>query len=122
MSEVKKVILVVEDDKGIRDSIEELLQMEDYQVVTAGNGKEALDILNGGLRPGLILLDLMMPVMDGFAFRQAQRAIPELADIPIVVMSADGNVLSKKTAIGARDYIKKPLDIEDLLQRIAAWI
>lgn len=118
---MKKKILVVEDDQGIRDAIVELLEMEGYNVMSATNGHEALQVLSGTSRPGLILLDLMMPVMDGFKFRECQLSLPDLAEIPVVIMSADGNVGPKKAAIGAKDYIKKPVDIDDLLKRISVY-
>jgi CheY-like chemotaxis protein len=121
MANEMKTILVVEDDNGIRDSLKALLEMEGYDVLLATNGEEALAVLKSSRRPKLILLDLMMPVMDGFKFREMQSAAPEISDIPIVIMSADGHVAPKQAQIGARDYIKKPVDIDDLLNRIAAY-
>src|SRR5438046_2792257 len=84
-------ILVVEDDPYIRESIQELLELESYTVACAANGKEALDYLEkiGNGLPQLILLDLMMPVMDGFEFRRQQVTSPVLSKIPLIVMSAD---------------------------------
>jgi CheY-like chemotaxis protein len=86
------VILLVEDELQIREVIEAVLQAEGYQVVCAVNGTDALAILRGGLRPCIIILDLMMPVMDGWQFRGAQLEDPELLKIPTVVYSAVGNV------------------------------
>jgi CheY-like chemotaxis protein len=116
-----KIVLVVEDDKNIRDPVKTLLVMEGYEVLCASNGQEALDMLQGSKLPRLILLDLMMPVMDGFMFREIQRTLPVVCEIPVVIMSADGNITSSKAAIGARDYLRKPVDIDDLLECIAAY-
>src|SRR5574340_1100683 len=90
-------VLLVEDDAAIRDALRELLEAEGFVVQGAANGREALARLRaGGHRPRLILLDLMMPVMDGWEFRQAQRGDPALARIPVVVLTA---------ADGAEDLI-----------------
>ncbi len=111
---MRKKILIIEDDQDIRDSLLELLE-EDYEVATAANGAEALDLLRNEPKPDLILLDLMMPVMDGFTFREEQLKNPDWAKIPVVVMSADGHVAAKQARASADAYLKKPVDIEDLL-------
>lgn len=113
-----KQILVVEDDQSIRISLQDLLEMEGYRVQMAANGVEALKVLESSDKPNLILLDLMMPVMDGFQFRERMNSNPDLANIPVIVMSADGNVTVKKARIGASDYLRKPIDIDVLLERI----
>src|SRR5688572_24312747 len=83
-------VLIVEDDGDIRDAIAELLADNDYSPVAAANGQDALaQLQKADEKPCVILLDLMMPVMDGWAFRAAQRANPDLQDIPIVVLSAN---------------------------------
>jgi CheY-like chemotaxis protein len=86
------VILLVEDEPPIREVIEAVLQAEGYEVVCTANGCDALDVLRAGLRPCIIILDLMMPVMDGWQFRGAQLRDPELLKIPTIVYSAVGNV------------------------------
>src|SRR4051812_14439929 len=109
-------ILVVEDDEYIRESVGELLSSAGYQVALADNGEDALRQL--GAMPGvpdLIFLDLMMPIIDGFQFRAEQRADPRLADIPVVVMSADPDLESSHERLQARSYIRKPFDIDDIL-------
>jgi len=117
-----KRVLVVEDDLDIRESISELLTDVGYHVVSAGNGSEALELLKKGERPHLILLDLMMPVLDGFGFRQEQLKDSNWASIPVIVMSADGNVDTKQARIGAVSYIRKPLDIDRFLKAIGAVV
>ncbi|MEW6055344.1 MAG: response regulator [Bdellovibrionota bacterium] len=109
-----KTILVVEDDHDIRENMAEFLLSEGYEVRTAANGKEALDLLNTTLAPSMILLDLMMPVMDGFRFRQEQEKDPKIAHIPVVLMTATPQVENTKTRLGAIAFIRKPIDIEEL--------
>ncbi len=111
-------ILVVEDDADIRESVIELLSFEGFAVESAPNGAEALHYLECNPAPHLILLDLMMPVMDGFGFRDRQKAHPTWSRIPVIVMSADGNILEKQARTTAAAYIRKPIDIDDLLALI----
>jgi CheY-like chemotaxis protein len=115
-----KVVLVVEDDADIRSSLETLLKLEGYAVRLATNGQEALDALAQKPHPCIVLLDLMMPVKDGFQFAQERKAIyPELNFIPTIVMSADGHVREKQTRAGAQAYLRKPVDVEELLLTVA---
>lgn len=86
------VVLLVEDEPSVREVIEEVLRSEGYPVVSAVNGADALAILRAGLRPFIIILDLMMPIMDGWQFRTEQLKDPELLKIPTVVYSAVGGV------------------------------
>jgi CheY-like chemotaxis protein len=116
---LKKTILIVEDDSSISSSLKEFLEDNDFSVLTAPNGEVALNVLKASKKPSLILLDLMMPIMDGFAFRENQLSDEELKDIPVIIMSADGHVAEKKIKTSAVDYIKKPLDIFNLLEVIA---
>jgi two-component system, chemotaxis family, chemotaxis protein CheY len=111
------LVLVVDDDPDILDAICDILDGEGYRVVRARNGLEALQQLDGE-RPAIILLDLMMPVMDGLAFAQALRARGLDREIPIVVISADGNP-QKAAAVGARGYLAKPFDIDALLAQVS---
>ena len=83
-------ILLVEDDFDVREALAETLRDEGYAVECAVDGVQALDYLRGGGRPGLILLDLMMPRMSGSEFRMVQKVDPQLADLPVVLISADG--------------------------------
>ena len=102
------LILVVEDDFIIRESIEMILEMEGYTVQAARNGKEALDLLVGSPSlPCLILLDLMMPVMDGIEFRERQRKDPNIAHVPVVVITGRADAADMATALSAK-VIPKP--------------
>ena len=114
-----KRILVIEDDEPIRAALAMLLDEEGYQVSTADDGEDAFDRLeaNTDALPDLILLDLRMPVMDGWEFRAAQRRNSRLATIPVVVVSADGS--AHAAAISAEAFLRKPLDTGTLLATIA---
>jgi CheY-like chemotaxis protein len=115
-------VLVVEDDNAIRLSLTELLSNEGYDVSSVSNGQEALDLLaKGELLPSIILLDLMMPLMDGFSFRKKQIADPRIKDMPVIIMSADGNVQEKLKEVGGKAYIRKPIDIDVLLKTIESF-
>jgi CheY-like chemotaxis protein len=113
-------ILLVEDDPYIAESLAELLLGEGYAVVSAQNGKEALDYLRSSQSlPRLILLDLMMPVMDGYRFREAQKQDARLADIPVVAMSADRGAQLKTQGTGVRYSLRKPLELDELLRIVS---
>jgi CheY-like chemotaxis protein len=112
--ECRATILVIEDDRDIRECMADALEMEGYAVASAGNGREALDRLRRGLRPDLILLDLLMPVMNGWEFRQVQLADPLLAGIPVVIVSA-----SAPGGTRPAHHLPKPFGIDDLLAVVA---
>jgi CheY-like chemotaxis protein len=109
-------ILVVDDDPDVRDAITSVLGDEGYQVTSAGSGREALEQLRRQTRPSLILLDMVMPDMDGWRFRMELKKLPELAGIPVVILSAHGNVRDAALALGASDYLRKPLQVDSLLE------
>lgn len=111
-----KRILIVEDAADIRFLLKSLFETEGFSVDQAANGQEALEVLHSAdPLPALILLDLMMPVMDGYEFRIKQESEPRLAGIPVVVMTADGDISARRSSIRAREYLKKPVDINRLL-------
>jgi CheY-like chemotaxis protein len=113
-----KLIMIVEDDVDVASSLAEVLEVEGYRVSVAGNGQEALDMLDrlpNDDPPALILLDMMMPVMDGWKFREEQQKIPELASIPVVTVTADGDARGKATAMKAAGYLSKPVTVDGLL-------
>jgi CheY-like chemotaxis protein len=109
-------ILVVDDDPDMRASLTEILGDEGYRVAAARNGREALEHLRVRTRPSLILLDMMMPEMDGWRFRKEQQKLPELAAIPTVIVSAHGSVRDAALVLGAADYLRKPLRVDSLLE------
>jgi CheY-like chemotaxis protein len=110
-------ILVVDDDPDIRESLREVLEDEGYAVTCVSNGREALDHLQKtAARPCVILLDLMMPVMDGWTFREHQLKDPALAEIPVYVISAAGNVAGAPVAKDR--FIPKPIMLDHLLSLV----
>ena len=118
MNGMPSLVLVVDDDQDILDAICDILEGEGYEVARARHGAEALERLRER-RPDLILLDLMMPVMDGLAFADALRRAKIRPEIPIVVISADGNP-QKAASIGARAFLAKPFDVDALLSHVAS--
>jgi signal transduction histidine kinase len=110
-------ILVIEDEEVIRESLEPLLEQEGYEVSFAENGREALRRLYTETHPDIIVLDLRMPVMDGWEFRTIQKQDPQLGLIPVVAISADGS--AQAAAISAQAYLRKPVDPKQLLLTIA---
>jgi len=112
-------ILVVEDDDDIRDSLKELLEEEGYRVDTAANGQQALGKLQEQELPQLILLDLMMPVMDGWQFQKELRDVPSLARLPVIVISASK---FSREPLNAAAFIPKPLDAGVLLETIESFL
>jgi CheY-like chemotaxis protein len=122
MDGICKKILIVEDDVYIHGVLRELLEAEGHSVVSAFNGQQALDVLaNLESNPSLILLDLMMPVKDGFEFRKEQIADPKIAKVPVVVMSAYGTAHVNKEKLSVSAYLKKPVDLAEILQVIDKW-
>jgi CheY-like chemotaxis protein len=107
-------IFIVEDDDIIRRAIQMVLEWEGYRVDCATNGQEALDYLRAGNRPSLIVLDVMMPVLDGEQFRRQQLSDPALAPIPVIVVSAAGFADS----VNAVRHIRKPFEVQELLEAI----
>lgn len=115
-----KQIFIVEDSKDYQFLLETILVEEGYSVECASNGLEALDKLRARPNnPCMIFLDIMMPVMDGFQFREQQKNDPQLANIPIVVMTAHADLLAKQ--IEAREIIRKPSDIQVFLKAAQAY-
>jgi CheY-like chemotaxis protein len=112
-------ILIVEDDADTRDMIGRFLELEGYAVETAANGRQALDRLDAGARACVILLDLMMPVMDGWEFRRIQVSHSTLSKIPVIVFSAAGR--DRMSQIDANEYLSKPVDLDELLDRISRY-
>ena len=111
----RPLVLVVEDDFDVRESITDILEHDGYDGRCAGDGREALDLLDAGPTPALILLDLMMAGMNGFQFRAEQRRRPELAAIPVVILSADRQIENKAHELGADGFLRKPTKMSELL-------
>ncbi len=116
---MQSTILIVDDDIDIRDAMCLVLEHGGYQTLSASNGEEALQALRRGASIDLILLDMMMPVMDGWGFRNSQADSPGLAQIPVVLLTGDGRAPTKAAAIGASGYLRKPIDLDELLAVVA---
>src|SRR5260221_3506520 len=101
-------VLIVEDDEDLREMMAQLLGIEGFETAAVANGREALEYLHSVKKPDVILLDLMMPVMDGWEFRRRQQADPELASVPVIVLSALD--AGRAAALDADAFLKKPLD------------
>ena len=114
-----RTILLVEDDDAILTCIEGILRGEGYTVMTAKNGKEALLALRSSEPPDLILLDLLMPVMDGWKFlEQMRQDHPALSSVPIIAISSGGQRL-RPNELKISELLEKPLDLESLISTVA---
>jgi CheY-like chemotaxis protein len=116
-------VLVVEDDADIRRAIVQVLEDENVPVDSAENGQAALAALRrpGVTLPSVILLDLMMPVMDGWTFRAEQQRDPTLAHIPVVILTADSAAAARAGILGADGALRKPIDLEQLLMTVERY-
>ena len=115
---MEHLILVVDDDRDIRDSLIETLEDHGFRATGAANGAEALDVLRRSPeRPSLILLDLMMPVMDGPGFREEQLKNPSWAEIPVVVISAYSDAEARARRLDV-ECMRKPLKIRPLIDMV----
>jgi CheY-like chemotaxis protein len=112
-------ILLVEDNDDAREMMALALQLDGHSVRTAANGRAALNHLRNGLRPCLILMDLMMPEMNGWELRAALKEEPAWRDIPVVVISAVRPEIAERLLDTA--YVPKPVDIDNLLQLVCAY-
>ena len=120
MAGLKRTVLVVEDDPDVRGALAELLAGEGYHVSATADGAEALDTLRGGLRPSVIVLDLMMPNVDGWDFRRAQLEDPALAAVPVVLLTASGfRPDSMRSERGRLEMLPKPVQAHVLLDTLA---
>lgn len=118
-----KRVLVIEDNREIRENASEILELASYEVYTASNGLEGLDVIRS-LRPDLILCDIHMPVMDGYAVLENVMKDPSLNCIPVVILSAfsERTDVQKGLQNGAAHYIIKPFDDEQLLKVVESFI
>jgi CheY-like chemotaxis protein len=111
-------ILVIDDDSDIRGIISVVLEAEGHEVSAAVDGVAALSQLRSGARPSLILLDMMMPRLDGEGFLRAQRSDPSLADIPVVILTAHPAARSTAARLGVAGCLLKPVELGDLIATV----
>jgi CheY-like chemotaxis protein len=112
-------VLLVEDNDDVREMMALALELAGHEVVPARNGLEALGMLRNRPCPCVILLDLMMPVMNGWEFREMLAHEPRLRHVPVVVVSALNRDMAAR--VGASDYLPKPIDIERMLEIVGAF-
>lgn len=118
---MSRPVLLVEDDSGIREMLVDCLADAGYQTVEAANGVAALGLLRDGLRPGLILLDLVMPLMNGQEFLSAWRASAPADAPPVVVLTADQREHEHAAQLGVAAVITKPMELDELLAVVQRW-
>ncbi len=111
----KCTVLVIDDDEGIRTALAEVLELFGYQVAVAADGQDGVELLEVGLEPNAIVLDLMMPRMDGWAFLSHIRGDPKFQDLPVVVTSA----VAAQSPEGADACLQKPFDVGQLDREVA---
>jgi DNA-binding response OmpR family regulator len=116
-------VLIVDDEPNILLSLQFLMKKAGYEVHTASNGEEALDQI-ARLKPNVVLLDVMMPKLDGFTVCQRIRGTPEWQAVRVIMLTARGRDVEREKglALGADDYITKPFSTKDALDRVAAVI
>lgn len=117
MASIVHTVLVVEDELELREMMREALELNGYAVVTANEGREALDAMARIERPCLVLLDLLMPGMNGWDFFDEMRARPELAHVPVVVHSS----VPSRAPIGVNRVLQKPLDLDGLISVVREY-
>jgi CheY-like chemotaxis protein len=115
-----RTVLLVEDDNDIRDALVQILEEEGYVVVAAAHGRIGLELMRLH-RPMLILLDLMMPVMNGWQFREAQLQDAVFAATPVIVISADNSARQESEAMRVQGFLQKPIELSELLRVVAAF-
>jgi len=117
----KKRVLVVDDEIYILQILEFSLEVEGYEVLTAQNGEEAIEVARAS-RPHLVVLDIMMPKMDGYEACRVLKNDPELCDVPVILLSAKGRTIDQQIGFeaGAEEYITKPFSPRKLIERIKA--
>jgi two-component system, chemotaxis family, chemotaxis protein CheY len=115
----RKTVLLVEDDAEIRDALQDILEGEGYDVIPAGNGHQALEFLRVSrpVRPDVVILDIMMPIVDGRQVLEAMQAEQDLAQIPVIVVSA----MTRDKPVGATAFMQKPIAIGALFEMVRAF-
>jgi CheY-like chemotaxis protein len=115
------LVLIAEDHVDSRDALQTLLEALGYGVRVAGNGAEAVEVARAS-RPDLILMDMMMPQVDGFAATRTLRADPAFHEVPIIAITAMEGARESVLAAGCSDMVLKPVDIRAFLEKIRVWL
>ncbi len=114
-------VLIVDDDAALREALCDTLELQGHQCAAVANGREALNHLRRSKRPCVILLDLMMPQMNGWEFRETQLKNPQFADIPVIIITAHAIPVDNAETLAAAGYLGKPVHPERLLRAAADW-
>ena len=112
---MSRPVLLIEDDDELTEVMQVVLRSQGFVVASAGDGLEALDLLAKGLRPSVILLDLMLPNLDGYAFRERAKA---LADVPVIVVSALDDLAARAQGLNLAAWFRKPVDLDVLIATV----
>jgi chemotaxis family two-component system sensor histidine kinase/response regulator PixL len=113
------LVAIIEDDSEFRTMLRELLEEEQYRVIAVANGAEALETLRGDTVPNVILLDVSMPVMNGFDFLRFRNEDPQLSAVPVVLVT--NAKPHERPTIGVNDVVRKPIDIDEILFAIKRY-
>ncbi len=122
MSAAAAEVLLVEDDVALREVVTEGLVMDGITIAVAGNGREALDYLGRSPLPALILLDLRMPVMDGYEFCLEQRTVDRLRPVPVWILSAELDAGPRAAGLQVAGFLRKPIDYHRLLGIVRQYV
>jgi CheY-like chemotaxis protein len=122
MGDERRAVLVVDDDPDILEIVTVVLGLYDVPAVTASDGIEALAVMRGSGELGLVLLDLMMPRMNGVDVLAAMKRDPTLATMPVVVISGNYHTEQAVLAMGADEYLLKPIDVDVLLHAVSRFV
>lgn len=114
----EKLVFLIEDDPDMREDLAFLLKHKGYEVQTAEHGQEALDKLGALDRPCMIILDLMMPVMDGWELRAELLGDPDLSQVPVVLLSGIADIQEEARSLDAVGYLTKPVDLNKLYRLV----
>ena len=113
-----RMVLLVDDDADIREALIAWVEQHGFAAIAASDGQSALTLLRAGLRPNVILLDVRMPVCDGWRFREEQMRDARLADVPVVMFSGDGIDRERAARLGIRECLQKPLALDRLTETL----
>ena len=119
-----KTVLIVDDEERNVFALASYLETFDMKIITAADGQEAIDLMKSGSKPDIVLMDMMMPVMDGYEALNIMKQRYELKDIPVIAVTARAAQMDKERclAAGAWDYISKPVKLDLLVEKISCWI